>query len=80
MIELTLYSRAGCHLCDDMQRDLEAQHAQFDFALRRVDIDTDPVLQARYRTRIPVLAHGEHEICIFRLDREALAVYLRGAG
>lgn len=64
---LILYRRPGCHLCDDAEvllRDELAQRARAGFPpieVERVDISTDPELEARYRRRIPVFAIGEQE-------------------
>ena len=76
---LTLYTRAGCHLCEDMQSALEELFGPGSFALDRVDIDADPALRARYDTEVPVLLDGELELCRHFLDpvavRERLASY-----
>ena len=57
MIVLTLYSRPGCHLCDEMkavvQRVIGA--AAVRAAVEEVDISADPDLEARYGLEIPVL-------------------------
>jgi len=80
MIELTLYHRPGCHLCDDMRDALLAVQATLDFQLRDIDIDIDdaPDLRARYGVRIPVLCLGEQEICHFQLNPVALREALEG--
>jgi hypothetical protein len=64
---LTIYRRPGCHLCDDAEvllRDelavrARAGHPAVDIA--RVDISSQPDLEAHYRRRIPVFVIGEHE-------------------
>jgi hypothetical protein len=72
MHTLTLYHRAGCHLCDDMLQDLERMRTGFGFVISRVDIDADPALARRFNEKIPVLALGEDIICCHRLDERAL--------
>ncbi|MFD1730622.1 glutaredoxin family protein [Deinococcus malanensis] len=52
---LTLYSRAGCHLCEQARSHLEA----LDFAFQVVDVDSDPSLKDRYDHNVPVLTSGE---------------------
>ena len=42
-----------------------------------VDVDRDPGLQRRYDEWVPVLSHGEREICHYRLDEAALREVLR---
>jgi len=53
--KLTLYSKPGCHLCDDARRAVERATAGRDVVLERVDVSLDPTLNARYGQRIPVL-------------------------
>lgn len=53
--ELTLYTRAGCHLCEDAASVL----AELGVAYVPVDVDSDAELQARYGWDVPVLASGE---------------------
>lgn len=55
-LTVTLYSRAGCHLCDLAQKPV----ARFVAAtpgttLRVVDVDSDPGLRERYGLRVPVV-------------------------
>lgn len=51
MGRVVLYTRAGCHLCDDA-RDLLVRHGLLP---ESVDIDADPQLRARYDTCVPVV-------------------------
>ena len=57
MISLTLYSRPGCHLCDDMKAIVArlAQASAEPVAVEEVDISTDAGLEALYGLEIPVL-------------------------
>ena len=63
-LTLKLYRRPDCHLCDDAEVLLaDAIAAQATAAIvERIDITTDPLLEARYGTRIPVVAIGADEI------------------
>ena len=74
---LTVYERAGCHLCDDMVSTLSEWKAEFGFEIERVDVDTSPELAARYGAKVPVLMHGSFEVCHFFLDLNALRRALR---
>jgi hypothetical protein len=73
---LTLYSRAHCHLCDEMLEALRKLQGLRRFRVELRDVDGDPALARRYGEDVPVLAHGDRELCRHRLDGEALAVYL----
>ena len=53
---LTLYSRPGCHLCEEVADRLERLRHRYPHSLRVVDITLDPTLLERYGERIPVLA------------------------
>ena len=71
MISLTLLTRPGCHLCEEMLVELEpliAGRAKVDI----VDISEDNELSARYGLLIPVLKHGDEELCRYRLDRDRI--------
>ncbi|MEZ5367450.1 MAG: glutaredoxin family protein [Bryobacterales bacterium] len=50
MPPVTLYTRAGCCLCDEMKAALE----QRGYVVIEVDIDADPELKAKYGLDIPV--------------------------
>jgi glutaredoxin len=69
---LTLYSRPGCHLCDDARAALERVRVRAPFALREVNIDTDDSLLRRYLERIPVVALGDEELFELFVDEAAL--------
>lgn len=51
---LTLYTRAGCHLCEHAE-DLVAVYLP---GCRLVDVDGDGHLQRAYGLRVPVLVRG----------------------
>jgi glutaredoxin len=69
---LTLYSRPGCHLCDDARAALERVRARAPFDLREVNIESDDSLHSRYLERIPVVALGDEELFDFFVDEAAL--------
>ncbi|MEW9580881.1 glutaredoxin family protein [Paraburkholderia sp. DGU8] len=74
---LTLFGRAWCHLCEDMLAALAPLLAEFGAQVDVVDIDADPVLEARYNELVPVLVCDGVELCHYHLDlarvRAALA-------
>lgn len=84
MIELTLYGRTYCHLCDDMKNALELLRRGFSFVLHEVDVDSDPVLEARFDELVPVLMTGApeappedaRELCHYFLDVPAVRAWL----
>ena len=76
-VNLTLYTRVGCHLCDEMKQALVLFQQQYDFSLNIVDIDTDSYLKLRYGERVPVLAAGDQELCHYHLNEKLLLDYFK---
>ena len=57
MTVVTLYTRPGCHLCDEAREAILALREEPPpFELSEVNIDQDDGLLARYLERIPVVA------------------------
>ncbi len=52
---VTLYSRPGCHLCDELKDDLADLERLVPFHLVERNIEDDPALLNRFRYLIPVL-------------------------
>ena len=73
---LTLYSRQGCHLCDQMWEQLQELRRQIPIRIVLVDVDSAPELQAHYGTRVPVLVHAEYELSELFLDEARVREYL----
>jgi glutaredoxin len=70
---VTLYGRAGCHLCDDARAVLQELRARHAFRLEEVDIEADDELFKRYLERIPVIALDGEELYDFFVDADDLA-------
>ncbi len=80
-MRLTLYSRPGCHLCDDMKAIVERVAQTIPITLEEIDISTDPELEARYGLEIPVLLVEGKKAAKYRIAEEDLRRLLsRGAG
>lgn len=73
---LTVYSRGYCHLCDELIAGLRALQARIPFSYTVVDVDSDPALDARFGELVPVLMHGERELCHYHLEVAAVTAYL----
>ena len=71
---IVLYTKAGCHLCDEARAHLEDLAADHDVALEEIDIRGDLALFERYRYRIPVIAVDGVE----RLEGQIAAAEVRG--
>ena len=79
MRTVTLYTRAGCHLCDEARTVLERLQRCLPFALEERDITADDDLHSRYLERIPVIALDGEELFDFFVDEAVLADRLREA-
>jgi glutaredoxin len=53
---VVMYTRRGCHLCEDAWALLQREQGRYGFALEAVDVDADPALVERYGTEVPVVA------------------------
>ena len=67
-IEVTLYTRKGCHLCDEAKSQMAPLLREFGARLREVDIDADESLRALYDVDVPVIFLGERKVAKHRLD------------
>ena len=77
-VELTLMSRGYCHLCHDMEVALAPLLTEFGASVRVLDVDADPALEAKYDELVPVLLHGDTELCHYFLDEAKTREYLAG--
>ena len=71
-LEVKLYSRSYCHLCDELLAALEPWRSAAHVAITVIDVDAEPALEARYGERVPVLAWEGGEICHYVLDSARL--------
>ena len=81
MIALTLYSRPGCHLCDDMKAVVErvARTSTPVPTIEVIDISSDPELEALYGLEIPVLLVNGKKAAKYRVTEDGLRRMLEGA-
>lgn len=73
---LTLLTRAGCPLCDEMSARVQSLLAGTRHTLAAVDVDGEPVLKAQYGWDVPVLFDGAVEICRHELNLPAFQQWL----
>jgi glutaredoxin len=79
--ELVLYSRPGCHLCEQALEELVALHAQgYRFELREVDIESDEALLRRMLERIPVLELNGEVVAELSVDQTSVRARLDTVG
>ncbi len=78
MPEVTLYTRQGCHLCDEVKAVLARARRRADFTLREVDIDSDPALLAEYNDQVPVVAINGRKAFKYHLKEDEFLKVLAG--
>lgn len=62
MIRVTLYTRSGCHLCDQVKEQLQPLQAIVPHDLKEVDIEQDEDLSGEYAETIPVVEIGPYTL------------------
>ena len=77
MHRLTLYSKPGCHLCDEMKHVIDTVAARVPLWMDVIDITTNPELLARYGVEIPVLLIDGKKVAKYRVSAEELERRLR---
>jgi thiol-disulfide isomerase/thioredoxin len=75
VIALTIYSRPGCHLCDDMKAVVQRVAKSLPLTpvtIIEIDISTDRALAERYGMEIPVLLVGGKKVAKYRIGADDL--------
>ena len=67
---VTVFSRHGCHLCEDAVKTLESMREELAFEIEIIYIDGDSELEKLYGNEVPVIhINGEHHD-FYRVDPE----------
>ena len=81
MADVVVYSRPGCHLCEEALAEIVAFHERgYRFELHEIDIESNDLLLRRYLERIPVVEVDGREVSELILDRAALEARLDTVG
>ena len=75
-VQVVLYSRPGCHLCEDMKAEINRSECAGLYTLEEVDIESDAGLLARYQFEIPVLCINGVEAFRHRLRADEFREYV----
>jgi glutaredoxin len=73
---VTLYSRPGCHLCEDARAVIERVCVDLGEEYVEVSIDDDPALQERFGEEIPVTLVDGRQHDFWRVDEQRLRTAL----
>jgi hypothetical protein len=79
LIAITIYTRPGCHLCDEMKETVGRVVQQTRTAVRinEINIAEDPALEELYGLEIPVLLVNGKKAAKYRISEMELARVLR---
>jgi glutaredoxin len=78
-LDVTLYSRPGCHLCEAAKAAIHPLLEEFGATLHEINIDGDAVLTERYGWDIPVLFIGTRKVAKHRINVKQLRRQLKEA-
>lgn len=68
MRKVQIYSRHGCHLCEDALSTLKLLQKELNFEIEEIFIDGDPDLEKKFGEQVPVIQidHKQHDF--YRVD------------
>jgi glutaredoxin len=77
MTKVVIYSKPGCHLCEEAIAAIQAAGCEGEYTLAEVNIETNPDLLRLYRYEIPVITFDGVEVFRHRLSSEDFRDALR---
>jgi glutaredoxin len=77
--DVTIYSRPGCHLCEEAKTQMAPLLQEFGARLTEINIDEDVQLRARYDFDVPVIFLGSRKAAKHRVDLLQFRRQLRDA-
>jgi glutaredoxin len=81
MTDIVVYSRPGCHLCEEAIAAIAALHGEgYRFGLHEIDIESDELLLRRLLERIPVVEVDGTVVSELVLDQAGLRAKLDTVG
>jgi glutaredoxin len=66
--DVTIYSRPGCHLCEEAKTQIAPLLKEFGARLTEINIDEDSQLRTRYDCEVPVIFLGARKVAKHRVD------------
>ncbi len=75
-VKAVLYTRPGCHLCEEMKQVMSSSGCAELYALEELDIESDPELFARYQFEIPILFINGVEAFRHRVRADEFRAYV----
>ena len=66
--QVIIYSKPGCHLCDEAKEAILAAGCNDQITLTEINIESDPELMSKYRHDIPVISINGVDTFMHRVD------------
>jgi len=70
MIEVSVYSRSNCHLCEEALEVISEIRKDYEFTITKILIDGDSELEEKYGEQVPVILINDQPHDFFRVDPE----------
>ncbi len=77
MLNVTIYSKKDCHLCDIAKETLLKVQQELPFSLNEIDIERDKTAFERYKYLIPVIEIDGEKVFNYRIDENELKKILK---
>lgn len=76
---VVLYTRPGCHLCEEVKAEMSAADCRDEYELEEINIETDQGLVQLYGWEIPVVFINGLKVFKYRLTADEFKRKLRGS-
>ncbi len=73
-IELTMYTKRECGLCDEMKEVVSALPKELNVTLKEVDITSDAALEEKFLLDVPLLFHGDRCLVKHQTDEKEILI------
>ena len=74
---VVVYSRPGCHLCDEAKAAIQGAGCSDQFVLEEINIESDEELLRKYKYDIPVIMIDGVESFIHRVDPSEFVIRIK---
>lgn len=78
-MKIEIYSKKGCHLCDEAKEKLREFAGRYPLEIFEIDIEKDSEIFAKYQYEIPVVFLEGRKLFKFRIDDRKLEKAIRSA-
>jgi len=76
-LQVIIYSRPGCHLCDEAKAAILSAGCSEQFVLEEINIESDEELLRKYKYDIPVIVIDGVECFIHRVDPDEFVTRIK---